>query len=215
MSEDKTEQHEACDVKHVEAMEIDSKASQIQSVGWKKQIAFNVSLVYNFARHNRKSRPWWSRVNDFIVLGALPMRDKHHLKRLTEEYNVKAVVTMNERYELAGRLYCTPVTPDDWKDAGVLQHFGDTPDFKPPTAESIDSCVEFIASNRERGSVYVHCKAGRGRSTVAVMSYLVKYEHMSPTEGLAFIKTKRPHVSVTKNQFNSVENYALFLSTRG
>ena len=44
-----------------------------------------------------------------------------------------------------------------------------------PTVDEIEKAVAFIKTFREKQqSVYVHCKAGRGRSAFLVVCYLVK-----------------------------------------
>lgn len=44
-------------------------------------------------------------------------------------------------------------------------------------------------------SVYVHCKAGRGRSTTIVLCYLCMYHGLTPHEAHLFIKKLRPQIS--------------------
>ena len=44
-----------------------------------------------------------------------------------------------------------------------------------PTVDEIENAIAFIKTFREKQqSVYVHCKAGRGRSAFLVVCYLVK-----------------------------------------
>ncbi len=51
---------------------------------------------------------------------------------------------------------------------------------------------------------YVHCKAGRGRSTTLVICYLVRELGMSPQEAYAFVRQKRPQVCLADGQWNAV-----------
>lgn len=51
------------------------------------------------------------------------------------------------------------------------------------------------AEHIERGElVYVHCKAGRGRSTSLVLCYLIKHRGMAPLAALEFVQARRPQV---------------------
>lgn len=65
----------------------------------------------------------------------------------------------------------------EWKKHGVTQLKIPTVDFTAtPTQEDICKAVDFIQDYRDnkKGSVYVHCKAGRTRSATVVACYLVK-----------------------------------------
>ncbi len=51
------------------------------------------------------------------------------------------------------------------------------------------------AGHARRGElVYVHCKAGRGRSTTLVLCYLVKEFGMTPAAALEMVRAKRHQV---------------------
>ncbi|GLD97542.1 hypothetical protein PINS_up006232 [Pythium insidiosum] len=118
---------------------------------------FHVSLLFNLALRHDTRRPWWTRIQEHLVLGALPLRNKGHL----ESEGVKAVVTMNQPIELQPNFICTPVTPEDWESRGVPQCIGSTSDFTPPTLETVRHCVAFIREQTEaKKTTYVHCKAG-------------------------------------------------------
>ncbi len=55
------------------------------------------------------------------------------------------------------------------------------------------------AEHADRGELtYVHCKAGRGRSTTVVLCYLVKYKGMTPGEALAMVRGKRPQIHLAQ-----------------
>ena len=64
----------------------------------------------------------------------------------------------------------------DWADWGVDQLRLRTVDFNNvPSQEKLKAGVEFIEETKQSGkSVYVHCKAGRGRSATLVACYLMK-----------------------------------------
>lgn len=104
----------------------------------------------------------------------------------------------------------TPISLDDWRDAGVDQCFGATSDFSPPTLETIHACVEFVHAHVDGAgrATYVHCKAGRGRSTVVVVAFLVRHRAMTLDDALALVRTKRPHVSLHPKQRSVLRAYA-------
>lgn len=43
---------------------------------------FHISLLYNLALQHERRRPWWSRIEPLLVLGALPLREKQHLHQV-------------------------------------------------------------------------------------------------------------------------------------
>ncbi|TMW63561.1 hypothetical protein Poli38472_002502 [Pythium oligandrum] len=175
-------------------------------------LIFHVSLGYNLFLHHEKRRPWWSRVQTHLLLGALPLREKRHLEVLTKEENVQAVVTMNQPTELQPNWLNTPVSPDDWAAANVVQCFGTTEDFSPPSLETIQRCVAFVHEQTSAGkTTYVHCKAGRGRSTVVVIAYLMQHHGMTLDQAHVFVRGKRRHISLHPKQRRILENFATTL----
>ena len=88
-----------------------------------------------------------------------------------EQENVRAVISMNQDYELK------PFSPtfEEWKSIGVEFLQLPTRDFvEAPSLEHIYRGVELIEKYIPSASVYVHCKAGRTRSATLVACYLVK-----------------------------------------
>ncbi|CAO2841828.1 unnamed protein product [Amaranthus hypochondriacus] len=77
-----------------------------------------------------------------------------------------------------------------------------------PSIDDINKAVDFIHKNASCGrATYVHCKAGRGRSTTIALCYLVKYKGMSPCSALDLIRAKRPRVLLTSMQAKAVQQY--------
>lgn len=90
---------------------------------------------------------------------------------MVKEENVKAVVSMNEDYEL--RLFSN--NGPEWKKYGVeFLQLSTTDIFETPCQDKLRKGVEFINKYKQvGGSVYVHCKAGRTRSATLVGCYLM------------------------------------------
>ena len=131
-----------------------------------------------------------------VILGALPFPSD--VQRLVEQHGVSAVVTLNENFEIM-------VSPEMYADAGVAHLHLPTTDFlfAPEPAEVVRG-VDFIQEHESRGgTVYVHCKAGRGRSTTLVCCFLVA-RGMTPQEALDFVRDKRPQVKLAKAQWDAV-----------
>ncbi|RZR91577.1 hypothetical protein BHM03_00019712, partial [Ensete ventricosum] len=63
--------------------------------------------------------------------------------------------------------------------------------------------------NASRGrTTYVHCKAGRGRSTTIVLCYLVQHKNMTPTAALEYVRSRRPRVLLAPSQWKAVQQYS-------
>ena len=57
----------------------------------------------------------------------------------------------------------------------MTQHWFKTVDFQPPSLTAIQQGLDILEQARTSGhSVYVHCKAGKGRSAVVTACYLME-----------------------------------------
>lgn len=165
--------------------------------------AFYPSLFYTYVTTQVTARKWYSRIDDTVVLGALPVRSV--AKKLVEEEGIKGVISVTEEYETKSM---TP-TEQEWKEMGVVQLKVPTIDFTgTPSQDKIGTAVDFMLQHRERReSVYVHCKAGRTRSSTIVACYLVKVNQWTPEEAVDFIKSRRHQVWLRDKQLKSIAMY--------
>jgi len=172
------------------------------------QFIFHVSLGYNLASHNQVSQPWWTEIPEKkIILGALPFHERKHVERL-KTLGVGGVLTLNKPFELQPNLIGTPVQPCDWLLNDVESLHIPTPDFCPPTTKEIKMGIDFMRRIIATGkSVYVHCKAGRGRSVVAVVCYLMEVDNMTVEEAVEFVKKRRSQINMGKIQLNICYSY--------
>ena len=70
-----------------------------------------------------------------------------------------------------------------------------------------EPCVEFIAQALESGSVLVHCKHGRSRSSSAVMAFLMKSLGMDLGEAVRLCVAKRPVVKPNSGFLGQLRDY--------
>ena len=62
-----------------------------------------------------------------------------------------------------------------------------------------------LAEHAGKGELtYVHCKAGRGRSTSLVLCYLVKHHRMAPAAALEQIRSKRQQVRLSPVRWHHI-----------
>jgi atypical dual specificity phosphatase len=158
---------------------------------------FYPTLGWNFLLGRTfQVRRWWDEIDDHVLMGAFPFaRD---VPRLAEA-GVRGVVN-------TCREYAGPVAA--YQAAGIHQLHIPTVDFQPPRLEDILRAVDFIDDHVGRGQrVYVHCKAGRGRSATVVMCWLMAARGMTAEEAQAHLLLKRPHVLRTLYRRQVVKDF--------
>ncbi|XP_034049224.1 phosphatidylglycerophosphatase and protein-tyrosine phosphatase 1 [Thalassophryne amazonica] len=171
--------------------------------GMLARLLFYPTLGYNVLMEKVSSRRWFDRVDETVVLGALPFRSM--IKQLVEGENVRGVITMNEEYET--KYFC--LSAEEWHAAGVEQLRLSTVDLTGvPSLENLHRGVEFILQHREQGNgVYVHCKAGRSRSATMAAAYLIRLHCWTPDEACQNLASIRPHILVRSAHLEMLKTY--------
>jgi len=169
-------------------------------IGAGARALFYPTLVYNVVRNKVQSEfRWWDRIDKFVLLGAVPFpSDVLRLKEL----GVHGVITLNEPYE-------TLVPTSLYHAHGIYHLVLPTRDYLfAPSMNDICQAVDFIHRNASRGwMTYVHCKAGRGRSTTIVLCYLVQHKQMTPEDAYSYVRSIRPRVQLASIQWQAVKDY--------
>ncbi|XP_056269359.1 phosphatidylglycerophosphatase and protein-tyrosine phosphatase 1 [Pseudoliparis swirei] len=167
------------------------------------RLLFYPTLAYNVLLEKLTERRWFDRVDETVILGALPFRAS--TTQLVETENVRGVITMNEDYET--RYLCN--SAEEWRAAGAEQLRLSTVDYTGvPSLENLRRGVDFALRHRERGgSVYVHCKAGRSRSATMAAAYLIRVHCWTPEEACRQLASIRPHILVRSSQLEMLRTY--------
>lgn len=168
---------------------------------------FLPTLAYNVMMERVSSRRWWDRIDQNIILGALPFRGETS-KRIVSQEGVRAVVSMNEDYEL--KLFSN--TGPEWQKVGVpyFLQLATTDIFESPSQEKLLRGVNFIEdviTSEPDASVYVHCKAGRTRSATLVACYLMAKYGWSPEKAVEVMREKRPHILLHSKQWEALRTF--------
>lgn len=172
------------------------------------RVSFYPTLFYNLFMEKLSSRRWYDRIDDTVILGALPFKSMTH--NLCTEEQVRAVVSMNEDYEL---FFAN--SAGDWDKVGVEFLQLRTRDiFEAPSQEKLVEGVDFVMRyvRIPEASVYVHCKAGRTRSATLVGCYLMSRHGWSPEETVKFMRGKRPHILLHTPQWKALRTFHQNLS---
>ena len=144
---------------------------------------FIPSLLGEAATALVTSRRWWDRIDDVVILGALPTT--WHVAQL-HDLGVRRVINLCNEYAGPRAAYARH---------GIEQLRLPTPDFSPPTLDSVRQALALIEqAEAAQESVYLHCKAGRGRSATVAVCRLMQTNSISAEEAEARLRAIRPHV---------------------
>lgn len=170
-----------------------------------KKFKYEASLAYT----KRSQGDWWTKIEPFnLYLGAIPLDNHGHLQSIID-LGVTHVLSMVEDFEMQEGWLNTPVTQEAWKAHGIEVKQIQAEDFNPLTPAELEEGIEYLARALEQKGniVYVHCKAGRGRSASVVIGYLMKYQHFSFADAVFLVKQQRPQINLNKYQREAILNY--------
>ena len=173
-----------------------------------KKTKFNISLIYTLLRHNKDYRSWWNKVDDHIILGAIPLLDGEHDVKLIKDNKINTVLSLIHDFEYEP-LITTPVTKDKWIQNNINFYQVKCEDFNPPSIENIIKSLEIIEKEiSNNNKIYIHCKAGVGRSVCIVLCYLSKKINNKDFNYLYnYLKVIRPQINCNKMQRERVIEY--------
>ena len=148
------------------------------------RLLFYPTLLWNLLLNRiNPRRRWWDWLNDSVLLGALPFAS--HVAEL-KALGIGAVVNTCDEYRGPQKAYAA---------AAIDQCYIPTVDFTPPSLADLECSVRFIREQIAAGKkVYIHCKAGRGRSATVAACYLITQGH-TPESAQKLMLEKRPHVN--------------------
>lgn len=178
----------------------------IQVLRSRKELLFEISLLHTVKAGGQE---WCTPITNNIVLGALPL--EHH-KDMLQKLIVSKVLTMVEEFERKPGLVRS-LSKQDLETIQIENKEIPSADFIGVSPENIHEGVEYVREAISKNDVvYIHCKAGRGRSATIVVSYLLKYGHEGQTfpdfkAAYQFVKAKRPLINLNKRQQAAVEQY--------
>ena len=150
---------------------------------WIARSLFIPSFMGDLAMVALTRREWWSRIDDSVIMGALPL--PMQVGRLSR-HGVRHVINMCDEYGGPWRSY---------RRFGIEQLRLPTPDYTPPTLENVRRALAFIRAHGDsRHPVYVHCKSGRGRSATVALCWLISEHGITPPEAEALLLKRRPAI---------------------
>ena len=157
-----------------------------------------------------------------IMLGSIPMKQKHidllELSIDSDKDDFIGMFTLNEpwEYQTSGLSHLVHINQN------IKQYHYATPDFTPPTFIDLLRAVRDLDERDKQGlkGVYVHCKAGVGRSATTLAAYIAYLMHktgvaISIGQIEAYLQSRRSVVHLNKKQKAAVEHFYIELQAAG
>ena len=137
------------------------------------QVLFWPTLPVTYVR---RIGHWITEIDDTVVMGGLPWGLAGMPDRLSRDFQVRGVINMCKEYR---------GPTEQYERLGIVQLHLPTVDHVEPNTDDLERAVEFLQDFRERGErVYVHCRAGHGRSGAAVFAWMLAQDPGSDPEAL-------------------------------
>jgi protein-tyrosine phosphatase len=175
-----------------------------------------------------EKRNWFDKITLFdkqssqgnLYLGAIPlasMGHHHEIRALGNNQRNLAVLSVLQPFEnqesgAAG----DPVYPTDWKELETEHKQVEIFDLHPIEPAQIGDGAAYIHQHLQDKDVYVHCKAGRGRSAMMVIGYLLKHRKAElstlPGEDLVqkaihAVRFSRPQIYLSSEQVRALYRF--------
>jgi len=158
----------------------------------------------------KKRWPWFNQIDTNIFLGALPLKNLDHFT-IFKDNNIKAVLSIIEEIDTKKEtIFVSPIELSFWKKNHIDHLHISCKDLYPPSLKDLDLAADFIHKNvQENKKIYVHCTAGRSRSAMTIICYLMKYKNMSYEDAFKYVKSKRDLVLVNRLQREQLKKYSI------
>ncbi|MCB1083940.1 MAG: dual specificity protein phosphatase family protein [Simkania sp.] len=168
-------------------------------------LKYEVSLAYTQFTASDK---WWSKIEPLnLYLGALPLKNMGHLESIAE-LGVTDILAIVEDFELEDGWFNSPVKEGDWEAYGISIKQIPAVDFSPLTREEIKEGIESLHTLLEdEKTVYIHCKAGRGRSATIVIAYLMEHLGFTFQQAFGYVQASRPQINLNAGQRQAIFDY--------
>ncbi|KAI9026531.1 protein-tyrosine phosphatase-like protein [Phycomyces nitens] len=180
---------EASDTRAQELLSDQMFSEVSENAGFFNWATFIILLYYNKAAVHIfgcfTGWSWFDHVDKRLILGALPTPS--YIKHLHARENLCTVINMCAEFPGYLSLY---------NELSIQQVRLPTTDFSIPPVNVITKGVNSIieAIDNTEGAIYLHCKAGRGRSAVIALCYLLRVYRLTPVEAQQVLLVCRPQV---------------------
>jgi|GEM_PF-6506164 len=170
--------------------------------GVKDKISLDFSIVERIHKKKQYEGHNYDQIfkteNAKLFLGALPNRVTADIEDLRKE-GIKAVVSVNQPWERRPWSISVPYTDADYDKVGMDYKKLQVNDHQYPSLEQLHHIADYTHAKMEIGkSVYIHCRAGHGRSAMLLAAYLIKHQNMTAEQAVKQVKDNRSQSTVQK-----------------
>jgi atypical dual specificity phosphatase len=153
-------------------------------------------LVIIFKLLNNPLNSLYSPITRYCYLGCLPTYiDVKQLNQIGIEY----VINMCAEYKGPIKTY---------EKYHIKQLYLPTIDSTAPSVKTIEKAIKFMnQALKEKKKIFVHCKAGMGRSATIVYCHLIVNENILPEDAIKLLKEKRPEITTSLVHYPSVKYF--------
>lgn len=176
----------------------------VTTVSATKKMKYEVSLNYTLWA----GKEWWSKIEPYnLYLGGLPLKNKGHLEQI-KALGVTGIISVVEGFELEDGWWHQPAKPSDWQREGIAVKHIPAVDFLPLTRQEFKEGLEALHEMLTHEEiVYLHCKAGVGRSASIAVAYIMQQQNLSLEDAIAYVKKYRPHINLNEAQKRAIADY--------
>jgi protein-tyrosine phosphatase len=170
-----------------------------------------VSLAYVKLLSDYGLKDRWNKINNFnIYLGMIPLEDTVDI--LMKECKPTSVITVLENFELQESSIGKPINKAYWKKNGIRNVTIPSPDFQRMELNTLIKSVWYLEKELINNEiVYIHCKAGVGRSATIVTGYIIKHTGLSVNDALNYVKHYRK-IMINDEQIKTLYSYHKMLN---
>ncbi len=158
---------------------------------------------------------WWHPITPQLVLGGIPLENKAHAVEI-QTLGVGAVCAIIEDFEADLETFMSvPVKESKWSEKGIAYRRFSCPDMTAPSLELIEDAIRWIHERTQEGKkVYIHCKAGRGRSALILICTLIRYQGLSFKEAYDLVSAERSVVTLLPSQQKRIREFEAICKTK-
>lgn len=176
-----------------------------------QRLAYETSLLYTI----QTEQQWYNWIPaGGHYLGAQPLNNMGHLEEILK-LDIDSVLVLQEEFERRPGLFNTPVNDTQWTQNGIKVRWIQARDFKALQIDEFIEAVDFLLNeSAQYRHVYVHCKAGHGRSASVMIAFVMRYYNWSYTSAYHYIYNLRPSININPHQRDAIMEYSEIASIR-
>ena len=147
--------------------------------------------------------------DDNLYLGMIPLN--HNVDDI-KKLKITSIISLLEEFEFNESFMGKPINHNEWKDIKIKTYHISAVDFVRMNLDDLLRGIEYLNNELKNGeTVYIHCKAGVGRSATVVTGYLMLKHMMKVDTAIEHLKKFRSCISINDDQKITLKEYEKIL----